>query len=189
MATSAEGSRAPGAFAEPREPGVSPQAEKLVAENLDWLRGWVRGRVNDPDLVHDICQESFLKALRSLETLKDVSSFPGWLFRIAQNTLRDHLRGQARRRRWLHFSDKLDEREAPGGGADRTAEAEEAEKLLEAVRALPARYREPLLLKHAKDLSYAEIGEILGITENAVQVRIFRARRMLRKTTETWVKT
>jgi DNA-directed RNA polymerase specialized sigma24 family protein len=36
-------------------------------------------------------------------------------------------------------------------------------------------------LKHAEDLPYARIGEILGITENAVQVRIFRARKMHRK--------
>jgi RNA polymerase sigma-70 factor (ECF subfamily) len=46
---------------------------------------------------------------------------------------------------------------------------------------LPERYREPMLLRHVRDLSYQEIASILGISENAVQVRIFRARQMLRE--------
>ncbi len=181
MATRSEGSPAPGALTEPRSPTSPAATEKLVQDNLEWLRGWVRGRVKDPELVHDICQDSFLKALRAAETLKDAAKFPSWLFRIAQNTLRDHLRRQARRRRWLHFSDDLDQHEARESPPDGASEAEETEKLLEAIRRLPARYREPLLLKHSEDLPYSRIAEILGITENAVQVRVFRARKMLQE--------
>lgn len=181
MATRSEGSPAPGAFAPGRSTEASLNADQLVSANLGWLRGWVRGRVRDPELVHDICQDSILKALRAARSLKDESKFSSWLYRIAQNTLRDHLRRQARRRRWLVFTNNLDPVEAiapsPGGGL----EAEESQKLLQAVRKLPPRYREPLLLRHAEDLPYARIAEILGITENAVQVRIFRARKMLRE--------
>ena len=146
--------------------------------------------MRDPDLVHDICQESFLKAFRSLGELKDASRFGSWLYRIAENTLRDHLRRKVRQGRRMTFSDDLDRLEAPDeprgrvGEAERAEEAEEAERLLGLVRGLPPRYREPLLLRHSRDLSYAEIGRILGIRENAVQVRIFRARKMLRDTLE-----
>ena len=165
-------------------------ADRLVRENLGWLRGWVRSRVRDPELAHDICQDAVLKALRAARTLKDHSKFPSWLYRIAQNTLRDHLRRQARRRRWLLFTDNVDPLEArvhpsaPRGAGSNPAQAEEAaeeaERLLEAVQRLPPRYREPLLLRHSEDLPYARIAEILGISENAVQVRIFRARKMLK---------
>jgi RNA polymerase sigma-70 factor (ECF subfamily) len=154
--------------------------EKLVEENLPWLTGWLRGRLGDPELVHDVCQESFLKALKSVSRLKDISRFPAWLYRIAENTLRDHLRGKARRGRWLQLTNQLEERGAESRVAEELDAAEEAERLLLAVRSLPSRYREPLLLRHARDLSYVEIGTILGISENAVQVRIFRARQMLK---------
>src|SRR5262245_20198244 len=36
--------------------------EQLVAENLGWLQGWLRGRVDDWELIHDVSQDSFLKA-------------------------------------------------------------------------------------------------------------------------------
>jgi RNA polymerase sigma-70 factor (ECF subfamily) len=90
----------------------------------------------------------------------------------------------------MAYSDDLDRLEARpeargrAGEADRAETEEEAERLLDLVRGLPPRYREPLLLRHSRDLSYAEIGKILGIRENAVQVRIFRARKMLRETLE-----
>jgi RNA polymerase sigma-70 factor (ECF subfamily) len=184
-----EGIPGPGGASLPAgSPQPVPGWAKLVDENIGWLRGWVRGRVRDPDLVHDICQESFLKALRSLGELKDASRFGSWLYRIAENTLRDHLRRKARQARRMTFSDDMDSLEArpeaPGriGEADKAETAEEADRLLGLVRSLPPRYREPLLLRHSRDLSYAEIGRILGIRENAVQVRIFRARKMLRET-------
>jgi RNA polymerase sigma-70 factor (ECF subfamily) len=136
--------------------------------------------VGDADLAHDICQDSFLKALRSLPRLKDLSRFPAWLYRIAENTLRDHLRSRARRRRKFMNVEELDDvpSSAPAA-AEAFHTAEEAERLLQAIRALPGRYRDPLLLRHSKDLSYAEIGSILGVSEKVIQVRMFRARKML----------
>lgn len=192
MAATSEGSQAPGTFSSPQAAPPLDPLRKLVEENAGWLRGWVRGRVSDPELAHEVCQDALLKALRAGSTLKDPARFGSWLFRIAENTLRDHLRRQARRRRWLLFSDQLDAQESPAveAQAARGPEevgSEELEKLLEAVRRLPPRYREPLLLKHAQDLPYARIAEILGISENAVQVRIFRARKMLRERTRKWL--
>lgn len=155
--------------------------ERLIAENVGWLRGWVRARVRDPEAVHDICQEAILKALRSKRALRYLGRFPSWLYRIAANTLRDHLRRAARRKRRISLTDDLDALESSIRDSERLSETEEAERLLAAVDALPPRYREPLVLRHSRDLSYKEIGQILGISENAVQVRIFRARKMLRE--------
>jgi RNA polymerase sigma factor (sigma-70 family) len=165
-------------FSEP--PSGAALVRRLVDENIGWLQGWVRGRVGDPDLAHDICQDSFLKALRSLPRLKDLSRFPAWLYRIAENTLRDHLRSRARRRRKFQNVEELDDLVSAAPLAkDAFDVAEEAERLLQAIRALPARYRDPLLLRHSRDLSYAEIGSILGVSEKVIQVRMFRARKML----------
>ncbi len=154
--------------------------EKLVEENLGWLRGWLRGRVRDPESIDDLCQESFLRAFREIRKLRDASRFSAWLYGIALNVLRDHLRKEARRRSLITFTDEIEKVESPtvDEGAEKKLAAEE---LLQAIRDLPERLREPLLLRHSRNLSYREIGEILGIRENTVQVRIFRARKLLRK--------
>lgn len=156
---------------------------KRVEENLPWLEGWLRARVRDPEVVHDVCQESFLKALRSATLLKDPVKFPAWLYRIAQNTLKDHLRRRTRTRKRLHFTGDPEVLEAAAFVADkdRVELEDETQRLLVAIRALPPRYRDPLLLLYSRDSSYAEIGKILGLSENAVRVRIFRARKLLRR--------
>lgn len=154
--------------------------EELVQENLAWLRGWLSGHVRNPDVVDDLCQESFLRALRRLPGLRNPDRFSAWLYRIAENALRDHIRSEARRRKRILSTDRLDELESAGEARD-PEETEEVERLLEAIRNLPPRLREPLLLRHSNDLTYREIGKILGIRENTVQVRIFRARKLLQK--------
>ena len=155
--------------------------ERLVSENMGWLRGYLRGRLSDPEAIHDVLQETFLKAIRALPGLQDAATFPAWLYRIAENTLRDHVRARARNRGKIVFTDGLDELRSPEDSEGAAESRELAERLLAAIRDLPERYREPLLLRHSRDLPYAEIGRILGITEKTVQVRIFRARKMLQK--------
>ncbi len=154
--------------------------EELIQENLGWLRGWFRGRLKDPGFADDLCQDTFLRAFRNLSRLRDPDRFSSWLYRIATNTLRDHLRGEARKQKRTIPTEELDLFEAEKGARDPNL-TEDVEKLLDTIRELPARLREPLLLRHSQDLSYKEIGKILGIRENTVQVRIFRARKMLRK--------
>ena len=165
-------------------PGEPTQAsydqDRLVRENLGWLRGWIRGQVSDAELVHDLCQETFLKALSNISSLKDTTRFPAWLYRIAQNTLRDHLRRTRRMRRWFRVSGGPEEAEAVAAPQEDPGVARDAADVLEKIRSLPPRYRDPLLLLYSEDLSYAEIGKILNVSENTVQVRIFRARKMLR---------
>jgi RNA polymerase sigma factor CnrH len=155
--------------------------ERLVSENMGWLRGYVRGRLGDPEATHDVIQETFLKAIRALPRLEDATTFPAWLYRIAENTIRDHLRAKARNRGKVVFTDGLDELQSPRDSESAAESRELAERLLAAIRGLPERYREPLLLRHSQDLPYAEIGRILGISEKTVQVRIFRARKMLQR--------
>jgi len=163
------------------ESGPGASIEELVRENLGWLRGWFRGRVRDPDRVDDLCQESILKALENLPRLRDPSRFPAWLYRIAVNTLRDALRRDVRRGSLVRTAEDLEKVPAEGTTAQTAERREEAERLLAAIRELPETLREPLLLRHSRNLSYRQIGAILGIRENAVQVRIFRARQLLRK--------
>ena len=64
----------------------------------------------------------------------------------------------------------------------RAVEASETrETLLRAVQSLPALYREPFVLRHLENWSYAEIGELLGLPDETVETRLTRARRLLRE--------
>ena len=154
--------------------------EGLVRDNMGWLQGWLRGRVDDAELVHDLSQEAFLKAFRNFSQLRSRKSFSAWLYRTAQNLLRDQLRMKKRRRTTLWSNDDLDVVQAAPEEPDAVDLAEDAQRALAAVRALPESYREPFLLRHSENLSYAEIADVLGIRPNAVRVRMHRARQMLR---------
>lgn len=152
----------------------------LVRGNAGWLRGWFRGHVRDPELVDDLCQETFLRALRGFSRLRDPSRFSGWLYRTAENLLRDHFRRKKRRRDKVVFTDELETEDGRPSPEAKLSQKEEAESLMARIQSLPEHYREPLLLRHAQDLSYAEISSVLGVSENSIRVRIFRARQMLR---------
>ncbi len=154
--------------------------ESLVHDNVGWLRGWFRGRIRDPEIVDDLCQESLLRALRGFSRLRNPARFSAWLYRTAENLLRDHFRKKRRRGDKVVFTDELEGEDSGLKPDERLVQREEAEALLEQIEALPPLYREPLLLRHAQDLPYSEISELLGISENSVRVRIFRARQLLR---------
>lgn len=153
--------------------------EELLGRHLPWLRGWLRARLHGHRRqdVDDLCQDILLRALRGMHRLRRRERLAAWLYRIANNLLRDYFR---RQRRCQEVSGlEVD----PPGELDVEAlvdRDDEARRLLQRVSALPSKYREPMILRHVHDLSYDEIAEILGITTNNVQVRIFRARRMLR---------
>lgn len=158
--------------------------ESLISENIGWLRGWLEARLSGyrRQDVDDICQEIFLKAVRGIGRLRDQKKFPAWLYKIANNKLNDYLRQQKRRiGREVSASDVdlADSKDVPREIDLR----EEARRALQAVLQLPVRYREPMVLRHLEELSYDEIGRILGISKSNVQVRIFRARQMLRQAT------
>ena len=134
----------------------------------------------------DLAQETFLKAYRGITGYRGESKFSVWLLRIASNLCLDFLRKQKRRPTApLTVED--------GDGEERELEIGDErfqpERLLEqkltgdSVRhgldALPPEFRQVLLLRELKGLSYDEIGEILGLESGTVKSRIFRARKKL----------
>jgi RNA polymerase sigma-70 factor (ECF subfamily) len=137
--------------------------------------------------VEDIAQDVFLRAHRSLGQVQHGSRLGPWLIRIAVNLCYDHLR-RLRRRQERVFSE-LTERErmtldmlwnegAVPTQPDRLILRELAERL---VSQLAPRDRAVLLLKEREGMETREIARTLGCTETAVRLRLFRARRALRK--------
>ncbi|MCI0651027.1 MAG: RNA polymerase sigma factor [Planctomycetes bacterium] len=142
----------------------------------------------------DAVQESFFKAFQRLDQLQDPERFLSWFLAIVRATAMDIVR---RRVRWgtrevpyaRGTQDEDGVREPlgrlPSGAAASTApfevvaRAEEADRIREALMALPPDYREVLLLKHLEGRSYREIARLLKQSVRAVESKLFRARQQL----------
>ncbi|HEX2950865.1 MAG TPA: sigma-70 family RNA polymerase sigma factor, partial [Armatimonadota bacterium] len=118
----------------------------------------------------DIAQEALLTAYRKLDTLHDPGKFRAWLFTILRNACRDHYAHR-------HPEEVTLEEVAETLAAPTPLESHEIMRMLEA---LPLADREVLSAHYLQDLSFAEVAEALGITENAARVRCSRARERLR---------
>lgn len=116
----------------------------------------------------DIMQEVFVRLLRARPDFADRAHARAWLLRVAANCANDWFRAPWRRREGP-LTDSLPAPEHEDGG------------VVEAVLALPAKYRTAVHLYYYEELSVAEIAKITGKSESAVKSRLFRARAMLRE--------
>lgn len=136
-------------------------------------------------------QEVAVKLVSRIDSLRDPAAFRPWLRQIILNVCR----GAARSHRpQLHLADdsRTDHgqlepgRAAAPPAADLSAREtlgrqEAAERLLEQALTLPPEYREPLLLRCMRSLTYQQISIILDLPVTTVETRLARARRMLRE--------
>lgn len=142
----------------------------------------VRSILRDDSEAEDAMQAAWVRAYQHLGEWAGASSFTTWLLKIAANEALGRLR---RRDRVVAVEDDED---GDGGIMDpraadpeERAAAHEAARLLErAVDALPSLYRSVYVLRELEQLSTAEVAETLGLSEEAVKVRLHRARAMLR---------
>jgi RNA polymerase sigma-70 factor (ECF subfamily) len=144
------------------------------------LYSYLRFHLASADQAEDLTAEVFLRVLRHIRNFDATLGTPkAWLFRIAQNVLRDHQR-QARRRVMLPLGSLRDlEYEAPSP-EERLLWEEEVSRLLAALAELSPQDREIIGLCYASDLSVTEAGEFLGLAGSTVRMRLWRALRRLR---------
>ena len=129
--------------------------------------------LRDASMAEDAVQESFFKAYRALDSFKGDSSEKTWLYSIAMNVCRD-----MRRAAWYRYVDRridFDRLPIPVAPASEVSMA-----LMSEVMRLPRKYMEVVWLHYYEDLSFREIGELLGVTVSAVSHRMTGAKRMLR---------
>lgn len=134
----------------------------------------------DSFAAEDIAQETFLRACAALHRYDRSRPAGPWLLRIALNLCRNRQRSA----REIPMDERIGAVEAdPGPGPEQIYLQRERDlELAEALRALAPKYREILILKHVNELSYAEIGEVLGLKLSLVKNRLYRGRIALRKT-------
>jgi len=133
----------------------------------------------EPDAADDLAQETFLEAWRHLERLSDPSGFDRWLAAIARNVCRRWVR-----RRGQELVVTTAASESVEDVVDLEAELERAEliELLDrALAMLPAETRDVLIQRFVLDLPHAAIADRLGLSTDAVSMRISRGKTVLRR--------
>jgi RNA polymerase sigma factor (sigma-70 family) len=144
---------------------------------------YVRFRVATREAAEDVTSEVFMKALRSFERYDPRLAAPRtWLLRIARNAVTDHLRA-LRRRGSLHVTlDRVPDlvAEVPDQ-EERVLRQERIQALLNGNQTLSQPDQEILSLRYGAGLNNGEIAETLGISHNAVAVRVHRALRRLKQ--------
>jgi len=145
---------------------------RILSGDLFRYGYWLCG---DEALAHDLVQETFLRAWRALDHLRDTAAAKAWLITILR---REHARLYERKRPQFADVDEIDvidERDA------HTPEfAGEENVIRNAIHQLDAKYREPLLLQVLGGFSCEEIARELAITPAAVMTQVFSARQKLK---------
>lgn len=133
---------------------------------------------------NDAVQETFIKALRSLPDFDSKRPIKPWLSRICSNCCVDILRERKRNADSLTpYEFKLESREM--GLAEHAENALTRDHVMTALKRLPRKYRNILLMRHYNDMDVMEIATALNAPEGTVKSWLFRARALLKQSLAT----
>jgi len=167
---------------EQRTPELPPNFAQWHRDHRAAVYSYVRFRVATREMAEDVTSEVFLKALRSIKRYDAKRAAPRtWLLRIARNAVTDHLRS-LRRRGSLHVSlDRVPDLVAQvPSQEERLLKEERIQRLLNGTKLLREADQEILSLRYGSELDNNEIAEALGVSTNAVAVRLHRALKRLK---------
>ena len=160
--------------------------EELVRRYQRPITGYVFRMLGDYESSLDVTQEVFIKVYNSLRKYSPEYKFSTWLYRIAHNAAIDHIRRNSVSPQSLEAenADGTYQIQIESGRPSPEQDHERMEwrnEIDSVVRCLPPAYRDLILLRHSRDLSYDEIAEVTGLLLGTVKNRLFRAREMMRE--------
>ena len=150
-----------------------PPFQALIDAHATELHRFLAASVG-PDRAEDCLQETFLSALRAYPRLRHADNLRAWLFTIAQRKASDAVRSLRR-----HPAADLDQ-VGPEHLATPPHQSDDDE-LWASVRGLPAKQRAALVHRFVFDLAYLDVGERMGISEEAARQNVSAGLRRLRK--------
>ncbi len=165
--------------------------EQLVTRHQKRMLNIAYRLIGDYDEACEVVQDSFVSAHRNIKTFRGVSKFTTWLTAITLNLSKNRLK-QLKSRQG-HEAYSLDEPVETNYGEmtidpplkepsvlDRLEKRDVQIRVQDCIKALDPDFREVLVLRDLQDLSYEEIGSLLGIHGGTVKSRLFRAREMIK---------
>lgn len=171
--------------------GDAGALQRVWESNRRWIAGILLAHKPSWVDLEDLLQEVAISMVRKLGEVRDPRAVRPWLRTVAINAAHAAARSSKRQKRTvrlvganaddssagLHLADDSVDGQSP---AMTSVVSDEGRRLMELSHQLPDGYREPLLLKVLQNLSYREIGELMGLPETTVETRIARGRKQLR---------
>ncbi|WP_250645599.1 RNA polymerase sigma factor [Salidesulfovibrio onnuriiensis] len=155
--------------------------EALVLRYQKPLYNLALRATGNEDAAADLTQEAFTRAYAQLERFDRKKRFFPWLYTIAVNVVRDHLRKKGRERVMGVEDPEGMAARAWSGDRDAMQDHMELKRLVREMENLPLDYREALVLRFRQDFSMKEIAQALGIGLSGAKMRVSRGLQMLRK--------
>lgn len=153
----------------------------IVEQYDDVIRGFVTMTVKNQWAADDITQETFIKAYKKIDSLKDIAKIKSWLIRIAHNLCVDYFRTASNDKldSWDSIEEVFSSNILPMG---KQLEREEMSQCVQKkMLLLPQSYRTILFLFDIAGLTHLEIAEILELKLSNVKVRLHRARAKMKE--------
>lgn len=156
--------------------------EDIVREHQDAVYGAALRILGDRDAALDAANQTFMKAYRSIGSYDPSRPIRHWLLRIAVNEAITIGRARSRERaRQAPEAAALGVAAGTAGPEREALDRESRDGIRAAVVALPALYREVVVLRYFNELSVDEVAAVLGRSASTVGVQLLRARQLLRK--------
>jgi RNA polymerase sigma-70 factor (ECF subfamily) len=159
--------------------------QTTLVDHDRWLRKVVLARVGESGAVDEVMQEVALAAIRQQAPINDAAKVAPWLYRLAVTQSLVYRRRQGRRRK---LTQRYAQREQLTQHDRRSPDPlewlladERGDLVREAMARLPRRDAEILLLKYTENWSYEQLAQHTGASESAIESRLHRARRGLRR--------
>jgi RNA polymerase sigma-70 factor, ECF subfamily len=170
----------------PNEPAANPIDWPAELERHGrWLRTVAIARVGEAAAADDVLQDVSMTAIQKGHQLRDPTRIAGWLYRLVVVGALQYRRRQGRRRKLLdRYADRQPSADGPAREPDPLGWllADERKAMVrQALKQLPPRDAEIMLLKYTEDWSYQQLAEHLGLSISAVEARLHRARGKMRK--------
>jgi RNA polymerase sigma-70 factor (ECF subfamily) len=166
-----DGQRSPGA-------GFDADFRRLYETVFPVLFRVVYRITGSEEAAEDLCQEAFSRLYEKKMVFPTPDEAKYWLIRVATNGSLNYVKRKDRERRAYQKAFREDVRKAETGESELLAK-ESREEVQEALKKLPGNLRMVLILREYGELNYKKIGQVLGISEGNVKVRVFRARERL----------
>lgn len=160
--------------------------EALVRQHEPGVFRLALSIVGDVAEANEIMQETFISALKALPTYREEKSFKAWLYTIALNQSRSHLRKRKSRERLGNILKSILRVETQKQilPEDAIIQNEREAALWNSLNQLDEKFRTIVVLRYFHELSIREISEILSVNEGTIHSRLYSAREKLREALE-----
>lgn len=149
--------------------------EEIYQEHAQTVYKYLMTLAKNPDVAEELTQETFYQAIKSIHRYDESCKITTWLCAIAKNLFHTYLRKHPQ-------MEDVDVFEQPVSSAEHhVIEKAGRVELMQALHKCPEPYREVMYLRLFGNLSFKEIGEVMGKTENWARVTFYRGKERVRK--------